>query len=438
MRIALITPSSGQSRADAVLGRTVASLAKLLTQRGYETTVATLDAVEAGGARVREGALSLDAQLRLTQLLDRNADFDLIHSFAGAAALGFAPLISPPLIATVTRELGQFAPDLLRHHRERVSFVAPSQLDCIDEIACKAVVPWGVATARTRFQPEASQDLVFGGELSPDDSLQDAIDFVTQTKRNLVVIGRPSDRTWFDSITSPLMREHRLMWIADAGSDQADDAVAGAPALLLGDCSAGLAVLVALDAMAHGTPVVSLGLEPLSGVLADRSAVACHKVALSAPATLAIVKELDRAACRAWVEQNASAEAMTDAHAKLYEQVAAGARRIDRRPWGYYVVLADEPDHKVKRIVVFPGKRLSLQRHRRRAEHWYVVGGEALVTRNDEELHLTSGQSVDIPSGAWHRVKNPGSADMAFIEVQTGDYFGEDDIERKEDDFGRS
>jgi mannose-6-phosphate isomerase len=109
----------------------------------------------------------------------------------------------------------------------------------------------------------------------------------------------------------------------------------------------------------------------------------------------------------------------------------------DHRPWGYYEVYADEPDHKVKRIVVYPGKRLSLQRHQRRTEHWYVLEGEAVVTLGDEELHLKEGESVNIPRGAAHRVMNPGTGNMAFIEVQTGDYFGEDDIERLEDDFGR-
>ncbi|MEK7474901.1 MAG: phosphomannose isomerase type II C-terminal cupin domain [Candidatus Coatesbacteria bacterium] len=111
--------------------------------------------------------------------------------------------------------------------------------------------------------------------------------------------------------------------------------------------------------------------------------------------------------------------------------------REEHRPWGHYVVLEDAPDHKVKRIVVLPGKRLSLQRHRRRAEHWYVIEGAALVTLDAAEIPRGPGQAVDIPRGAWHRVANPGTAPMAFIEVQTGDYFGEDDIERSQDDFGR-
>ena len=114
-----------------------------------------------------------------------------------------------------------------------------------------------------------------------------------------------------------------------------------------------------------------------------------------------------------------------------------GKNQEDRRPWGFYIVLSDEPDHKVKRIVIYPGKRLSLQRHRRRSEHWHVVNGEALVTLNDKEISLKKGESVDIPFDAAHRIKNTGKENLVFIEIQQGDYFGEDDIERIEDDFGR-
>ncbi|MCF6186835.1 MAG: phosphomannose isomerase type II C-terminal cupin domain [Desulfobulbaceae bacterium] len=109
----------------------------------------------------------------------------------------------------------------------------------------------------------------------------------------------------------------------------------------------------------------------------------------------------------------------------------------DHRPWGSFTILADEVDHKVKRIVVKPGQRLSLQRHKYRREHWLVISGRALVTRNDEQLELGPGQSVDIGQGDIHRVRNDGNCDMVFIEIQLGEYFGEDDIERLEDDYGR-
>ena len=107
------------------------------------------------------------------------------------------------------------------------------------------------------------------------------------------------------------------------------------------------------------------------------------------------------------------------------------------RPWGSYTVLDEASDHKVKRIVVHPGKRLSYQRHTRRAEHWFVVAGNGTVTLDGTDLEVTAGTAVDIGFGAAHRVANDGAEDLVFIEVQSGTYFGEDDIERLEDDFGR-
>jgi mannose-1-phosphate guanylyltransferase/mannose-6-phosphate isomerase len=109
----------------------------------------------------------------------------------------------------------------------------------------------------------------------------------------------------------------------------------------------------------------------------------------------------------------------------------------EHRPWGSFTVLADEPDHKVKRIVVKPGQRLSLQRHKHRQEHWLIVSGEAVVTLDDNLVTIGPGQAVDIARGQVHRVENKGKEPLVFIEVQLGDYFGEDDIERLEDDYGR-
>ncbi len=108
------------------------------------------------------------------------------------------------------------------------------------------------------------------------------------------------------------------------------------------------------------------------------------------------------------------------------------------RPWGYYLVLIEDRGYKVKQFVVRPGSRLSLQKHRKRCEHWYVVHGQALVTRNAETIRLAPGESVDIPLGAVHRVESLGPDDLVIVEVQRGDYVGEDDIERFEDDFGRA
>ena len=112
--------------------------------------------------------------------------------------------------------------------------------------------------------------------------------------------------------------------------------------------------------------------------------------------------------------------------------------RVDERPWGRFTVLDEGEAFKVKRIEVLPGKRLSYQRHSRRAEHWVVVQGSAKITLDGREVSLNPGEALDIEIGAAHRVENPGEELLIFIEVQRGAYLGEDDIVRLQDDFGRA
>lgn len=107
------------------------------------------------------------------------------------------------------------------------------------------------------------------------------------------------------------------------------------------------------------------------------------------------------------------------------------------RPWGRYEVLQESSTHKVKCIWVNPGKRLSYQRHKFRAEHWFIVAGTGEVTIDGVVKAFKPGDTIEIGIGALHRMSNTGSDEVIFIEVQTGTYFGEDDIERVEDDFGR-
>ena len=110
----------------------------------------------------------------------------------------------------------------------------------------------------------------------------------------------------------------------------------------------------------------------------------------------------------------------------------------ESKPWGEYRVLEETRGYKVKRIDVLPGKRLSYQRHRRRDEHWTIVEGRARVTLDGREVELAPGQALEVPAGTAHRIESIGERTLVFIEVQTGTYFGEDDIERLADDYGRA
>jgi mannose-6-phosphate isomerase-like protein (cupin superfamily) len=110
----------------------------------------------------------------------------------------------------------------------------------------------------------------------------------------------------------------------------------------------------------------------------------------------------------------------------------------ENRPWGSWHVLDEGDGFKVKRIVVTPGSRLSLQKHEHRAEHWVVVAGTATCTVDDETLVVGPGETVEVEVGQAHRIANQGDETLVIIEVQRGSYTGEDDIVRLQDDYGRA
>ena len=123
---------------------------------------------------------------------------------------------------------------------------------------------------------------------------------------------------------------------------------------------------------------------------------------------------------------------------KAQNHEVAKLHRTVHRPWGTYTVLEEGERFKIKRIEVKPGGRLSLQMHHHRSEHWVVVSGTARVVNGDTEMLLATNQSTYIPSSTKHRLENPGILRLVMIEVQTGDYLGEDDIMRFDDVYGRS
>ncbi|NJM27653.1 MAG: cupin domain-containing protein [Pseudanabaena sp. RU_4_16] len=120
------------------------------------------------------------------------------------------------------------------------------------------------------------------------------------------------------------------------------------------------------------------------------------------------------------------------------EGVLNGSSMSSSRPWGSFTVLEEGRGYKIKRIEVKPGHRLSLQMHHHRSEHWIVVSGTALVTCGETETMVKSNQSTYVPQCTAHRLENPGLIPLVIIEVQNGEYLGEDDIVRFHDDYSRA
>ncbi len=115
-----------------------------------------------------------------------------------------------------------------------------------------------------------------------------------------------------------------------------------------------------------------------------------------------------------------------------------GVAATELRPWGSFTILEEARGYKIKRIEVKPGHRLSLQMHHHRSEHWIVVSGTARVTCGEQEVMLSNNQSTYVPQCTSHRLENPGVIPLILIEVQNGEYLGEDDIIRFQDDYART
>ena len=208
----------------------------------------------------------------------------------------------------------------------------------------------------------------------------------------------PYGGTWSD------LGDWQAMW--REGEADSDGVVTRGPATAL-DCKNTL-----LQATSNTQELVAMGLDNIIAIAMPDAVLVAHKDC---------------------------AQGVKIAVNKLKEKGAAQAETLPRdyRPWGWYESIALGPRFQVKRIVVNPGAALSLQSHNHRSEHWIVVEGTAKVTIDDEVKTVTENQSVYIPLGAIHRMENPGKLRLTLIEVQTGSYFGEDDIIRYEDVYSR-
>ena len=142
-----------------------------------------------------------------------------------------------------------------------------------------------------------------------------------------------------------------------------------------------------------------------------------------------------KSSTKAGLESKSLSPTHTGIDAMNQTYTVAAATEI--RPWGSFTTLEEGSGYKIKRIEVNPGHRLSLQMHHHRSEHWIVVSGTAKVTCDDQEMILSSNQSTYVPQCTSHRLENPGVIKLVLIEVQNGQYLGEDDIIRFSDDYAR-
>jgi glycosyltransferase involved in cell wall biosynthesis len=382
---------------------------------------------------------SIDAKvwecLHIAEVFRRADEFDLIHNQFDFLPLSYSGFTNTPLVTTIH---GFSSPAILpvyKKYNERTHYVAISEADKHRELDYIATIHHGIDLAQFPYRQDAGDYLLFFGRIHHHKGVHEAIEVARRTGMRLVIAGIVQDEAYFQEQVEPHIDGSAVQYIGSVGPEKRQEVLGGALALLHlihFDEPFGLSVV---ESMACGTPVIAFGRGSMAEIIRDgRTGFIVDDVDAAVQA-VGRIDTIERRACRGEVEERFTCRRMAHDYVDVYHKVLEG--RENYRPWGHYENLFERDDHKIKELVVNPGERLSLQKHQRRAEHWTVVRGEALVTVGEHEMLLKAGQSVDIPRGAVHRIMNPGEIPLVLVEVQMGDYFGEDDIIRMEDDYGR-
>ena len=453
MRLALLAPiaQSIPPRYDGPRERQIALLCSGLVRQGVDVTLfASGDSMTAGQlAAVCPAACvadpSLDPQtwesLHIAHLSARADEFDLIHNHCDTLPLAYSRPLPTPVVTTLySRPAPQLLP-LLQRHVDRSYYVALWPGDRHPDLPYAATVFPGVDLETFTYQPQPGAYLLLYGSIDAHAGITAALAIAQQCGRPLVIAGPIQDQVYFEANVAPHLDQEYLRYVGPVAATAYDELLGGAYALLQPRGDVGVQRLSAIEALACGTPVVTFAREAMADIVYHGKTGYVVTDVAGAVSCLAQMPAISRQYCRDWVTTYCSQDRMVEAYVKVYiqllEQEKARAHHATP-PWGHWEVLLDTPTYKVKRLTVWPGERLSYQKHFRREEHWTVVQGEALITLNDVELRRTPGEAIDIPREAWHRLANPAASDLVVIEVQCGDYLGEDDIVRRQDNYGRA
>jgi glycosyltransferase involved in cell wall biosynthesis/quercetin dioxygenase-like cupin family protein len=376
--------------------------------------------------------------LHISEVFERANEFDIIHNHFDYLPLTYSGLIDTPVVTTIHGISSRKILPVYKKYNNRTFFVSISDAYRCNELDYIATVRHGIDVEGFYFNDKPQDYLLFLSRIHADKGAKEAIEIAKKTGKTLRLAGFIADQTYFEKEVQPHIDNKQIIYEGHVDPERKKELLSNAYALLHMinyDEAFGLGVV---EAMASGTPVIAMNRGSMPELIkAGETGFLVNSVD-EAVAAVKKVASISRKECRESVEKRFSVDRMVDDYIKVYEEILKKCKRKEERPWGYYEVLMERPGYKVKNLTVLPQGEISLQRHSHRNEHWYIVKGKGIVTKNESEIKVLAGDSVDIPVNVVHRIKNIDNENLVFVEIAQGDYIGEDDIVRLEDKYGRT
>jgi len=375
--------------------------------------------------------------MHISEVFERANEFDIIHNHFDYLPLTYSALVDTPVVTTIHGISSRKILPVYKKYNNRTFYVSISDAYRCRDLDYIATVRHGIDMQGLHFNEKPQDYLLFLSRLHKDKGAKEAIEVAKKTGRRLRIAGFIADQTYFEKEVQPHIDNEQIIYEGHVDPEFKKELLSNAYALLHMinyDEAFGLGVV---EAMGSGTPVIAMNRGSMPELIIEGETGFLVNSVDEAAEAVQKIGTISRKRCRESVERNFSVDRMVDDYIKVYKTILEIRKNEAKRPWGFYEVLMQRPGYKVKNLTILPQAEISLQRHSHRSEHWYIINGEGLVTKNKNKLRVLSGDSVDIPVNEIHRIKNIGSQNLVLIEVAQGDYLGEDDIERLEDKYGR-
>lgn len=425
----------------------VSLLTEGLVKRGIDVTLfATADSHTSGKLHAvcprpyeedKDMIIKVYEGLHISEVFERANEFDIIHNHFDYLPLTYSKLVKTPVVTTIHGFSSRKILPVYKKYNNSTFYVSISDAYRCNELDYIATVRHGIDTDTFPFNERPHDYLLFISRIHRDKGAKEAIEVAKRSGMKLRMAGFIADPEYFKNEVEPHIDNEQIIYEGHVTQERKKELLSNARALLHMinyEEAFGLGVV---EALTCGTPVIAVNRGAMPELIADGETGFLVSNVDEAVKAAGELDSISRKKCRESVEKRFSVDRMVEDYIKVYEKILEKCKREEERPWGFYEILTEKPGYKVKRITVLSQQEISLQRHAHRNEHWYIVSGEGLVTKNGDRLRVLSGNSVDLPVNEMHRVRNIGGQNLVFIEIAQGDYLGEDDIERFEDRYGR-